>query len=329
MPSSPPVFPESKRVELPGSNGRESISLAVHEQGSGPAVVFCHGFPELAYSWRHQLPAVADAGFRAIAPDQRGYGHSDRPEKIEDYDLVHLCGDQAALLDALEIEKAIFVGHDWGGFVAWGMPVLHPDRTAGAIGVCTPYLQLPPTATLRELAGDDPDSLYILWFQEPGVAEAVMDSEVRMFFEKLMRGAISPEDVAKLMAEGGVADMNPFRRLAAFEPRGEPIVTPEEIDVYVENFERTGFGGGMNWYRNIDRNTERTPQIGAQKLELPCLMVTAEWDMALPPEMAAGMPALCSDLEMAQVAKAGHWIQQEYPQELNAILVDWLTRRFL
>lgn len=323
------AFPDPKRVQLAGSDARDPITLSVHEQGSGPAVVFSHGFPELAYSWRYQLPAIADAGFRAIAPDQRGYGGSDRPETIEHYDLVHLCGDLVALLDALEIEQAIFVGHDWGGFVAWGMPVLHPDRCAGAIGVCTPYVQLPPTSTLRAFAGDDPDSMYMLWFQQPGVAEAVMDPQVRLFFEKFLRGGISPEAVEKARASDRIIDMNPFRRLAEFEPLGESIVTAEEIDVYVEAFERTGFGGGMNWYRNIDRNTERTPEVGAQKLELPCLMVTAEWDMALRPEMSAGMPALCSDLEMAQVAKAGHWIQQEYPEELNAILVDWLTRRFL
>ena len=151
-----PGFPDPERVELAAGEGRDAISLSVHELGSGPAVVFCHGFPELAYSWRHQLPAIADAGFRAIAPDQRGYGRSDRPAKIEDYDLVHLCGDLAALLDAFEIERAVFVGHDWGGFVAWGMPVLHPDRTAGAIGVCTPYVALPPTSTLRALAETTP-----------------------------------------------------------------------------------------------------------------------------------------------------------------------------
>ena len=213
------VFPDAKRVELAGSEGRDPIALSVHEQGSGPAVVFSHGFPELAYSWRYQLPAIADAGFRAIAPDQRGYGHSDRPEAIESHDLVHLCGDLVALLDALEIEEAVFVGHDWGGFVAWGMPLLHPERTAGVIGVCTPYVPLPPTAVLRALAPDDPDSLYMLWFQEPGVAEGVMDSQVRMFFEKFLRGGISPEEVEKQRASGGITDMNPFRRLADFRAR--------------------------------------------------------------------------------------------------------------
>ncbi len=324
-----PDFPDAKRVELQGSEGRDPIALSVHELGSGPAVVFCHGFPELAYSWRHQLPTIADAGFRAIAPDQRGYGRSDRPAKIEDYDLEHLCGDLAALLDALEIEKAIFVGHDWGGFVSWGMPVYYPERTAGSIGVCTPYVALPPTSVLRTLGGDDPDSMYIVWFQEPGVAEGVLDPQVRMFFDKFMRGGISPEAILERRSSGGSFDMNPFRAVADLDPIGELIITQEEIDVYVENFERTGFGPGMNWYRNIDRNVLRMPEIGAKKLELPCLMVTAEWDMALRPEMSAGMPDLCSDLEMAQVAKAGHWIQQEYPDELNAILVDWLTRRFL
>jgi pimeloyl-ACP methyl ester carboxylesterase len=207
------------------------------------------------------------------------------------------------------------------------MPVLHPERTAGVIGVCTPYVPMPPTAAIRAVVGDDPDGMYMLWFQEPGVAEGVMDPQARMIFHKLMRGGISPGEIEKQRASGP-SDMNPFRRIPDFEPMGDLIVTPDELDVYVEAFERSGFRGGVNWYRNIDRNIARSPEVGTQKLELPCLMVTAEWDMALRPELSAGMPALCSDLETAQVAKAGHWIQQEYPEELNAILTDWLKRRF-
>lgn len=321
-------FPAPRNVRLGDRAGEEGITLSVHELGAGPAVVFCHGWPELAYSWRYQLPAVSAAGFRAIAADQRGFGGSDRPEKIEHYDLLHLCGDMAGLLDALEIEKAIFVGHDWGGMVAWGMPLTHPDRTAGAIGVCTPYLPFPPTKDMRALVGGDDEKLYILWFQQPGVAEGVLDSRARQLFETLMREPMPPEQAAARMLESGSLDLNPFRRLDEIEPSGELIVSEQELSVYAETYERTGFRGGINWYRNIDRNHELLPGLGSQKLELPCLMVTAEWDVALRPEMAAGMPALCSDLEMHQVAKAGHWIQQEKPDELNAILTSWLTRRF-
>ncbi len=213
------------------------IHLAVHEQGEGedrPAVVFCHGFPELAYSWRHQLPMVADAGFRAIAPDQRGYGASSAPGEVAAYGLGQLCGDLADLLDTLEIDKAVFVGHDWGGFVAWAMPVLHPDRVAGVAGICTPYTPFPGTDFLRSMFGDD-EKMYMLWFQEPGVAEAVMDPRVRMTFEKLMVGGVDPAgllEAGKGRAEG--MDFNPFRRIEELDPPGEPVATPEEIDHYVE-----------------------------------------------------------------------------------------------
>ena len=285
-------FPAPRRIEIPPKDDYEGIGLSVHEAGDGPAVVFSHGFPELAFSWRHQLSATAAAGFRAIAPDQRGYGRSDRPDRIEAYDLPHLCGDLAGLLDVLEIDRAVFVGHDWGGFVAWAMPILHPDRVAGVVGVCTPYMALPRTETMRALTGDDPDSLYMLWFQEPGVAEAAMDPAVRTLFDRMMRGGLSPDEILARRATTGSLDMNPFRRIGEFEALGEPIVTPEELDDYVEQFERSGFRGGINWYRNIDRNVACVPDLGTRKLELPCLMVTAEWDLALRPELAAGMPAL-------------------------------------
>ena len=160
------AFPPPRRVTLPertgASGAREpALTLSVHESGSGPAVVLCHGFPELAYSWRRQIPALAAAGFRVIAPDQRGYGGSDAPAPVEAYDLEHLTGDLVALLDALGLERAVFAGHDWGGFVAWAMPVLHPDRTAGVIGVNTPYIPFPTTGFLRQLFPDD-EKLYIL-----------------------------------------------------------------------------------------------------------------------------------------------------------------------
>jgi len=315
------LFPPPRRVDL-----ATGIALSVHEAGQGPAVVLCHGFPELAYSWRRQLPALADAGWRAIAPDMRGYGASDRPDEIEAYDMTHLAADLVALLDALDLEKAVFAGHDWGGFVAWAMPVLHPERTAGVIGINTPYVPFPRTDVMRMMTGGDDDKLYILWFQEPGVADPVLQRDTRLLFEKMMLPGIDPVQTAARMAEAGF-DMNPFRRLGELESLGESILTPEETQVYVDTFERTGFTGGVNWYRNIDRNQEAHPGVGTQRLELPCLMVTAEWDPALNPMLAANMPNLCGDLEMKMIEKCGHWTQQERPEELNAILLDWLGRR--
>ncbi len=337
---APPVgatMPPARSIQLPAGVGArgaslDPIALSVHEAGpkDGPAVVLCHGFPELAFSWRHQIPALAAAGFRVVAPDMRGYGASDRPEAIEHYSLEHLMGDVVRLLDALEIERAVVAGHDWGGFVAWGMPVAHPERTAGVIGVNTPNMPFPPTAMMR-LAVPDEEKLYVLWFQQPGVAEGVLDARVDLLFRKLMRRGFEPEPggLAERAMAGGELDANPFRRLDEIPELGEPLLDDDELDVYVRAFERTGFRGGINWYRNIDRNAQLFPEIGSQKLALPCLMVTAEWDVALRPELAAGMPAICGDLEITQIQGCGHWTQQEKPERLNEIVVDWLTRRFV
>ena len=321
-------WPPGRAVQLAPRANQPSISLAVHETGEGPAVIFCHGFPELAYSWRHQLPAVAAAGFRAIAPDQRGYAESSAPPAVGDYGLTELTGDLVGLLDALKIDRAIFVGHDWGGFVAWAMPVLYPERTAGVIGVCTPYMPFPQTSFMRTLVNGKDERMYILWFQEPGRAESVMDTKARLIFDRLMRAPLEPAEAVKRMMASGELDMNPFRRIEDLRPDTAPIVTPEELDVYVHAYEKSGFRGGINWYRNIDRNAREHPQIGVTKLTLPCLMITAEWDGALPPRMAAGMPALCADLEMHNIERAGHWVQQEFPDAVNRTMVDWLTRRF-
>jgi epoxide hydrolase A/B len=322
------TWPRGRIVELARRGSQPPIKLAVHDIGDGPAVVLCHGFPELAYSWRHQLPAIATAGFRAIAPDQRGYGESSAPPSVADYGLTELTGDLVGLLDALKVERAIFVGHDWGGFVAWAMPVLYPERTAGVIGVCTPYMAMPQTAAMRRLVNGKDERLYILWFQEPGRAEGVMDPKARVIFDRLMRAPVDPVEAAKRMQSEGEFDMNPFRRIDDLKPDTPLIVTPEELDEYVTMYEKTGFRGGINWYRNIDRNAREHPQIGVAKLSLPCLMITAAWDMALRPEMAAGMPELCSDLEMINIERAGHWVQQEYPDTVNEQITAWLIRRF-
>jgi pimeloyl-ACP methyl ester carboxylesterase len=325
MPVNGGEVPIPYSVTLPEGSKTAGMTLSLHQAGEGPAVVLCHGFPELAYSWRHQIGALAEAGFRAIALDQRGYGASSRPEKIEEYDLEHLTADLAGLLDALGIEKAVFAGHDWGGFVAWGMPLLYPERTLGVIGVNTPYIPFPDTDMLRAAFKED-ERLYILWFQKPGVAEGVLDADPRLVFDKLMRRGVGRGSMAEAAASGG--DANPFRRLADLGDVGPELLTSKELAYYTHAFSESGFRGGINWYRNIDRNKERHPDIGVKKLDLPCLMITAEWDPALPPESAAGMPALCSDLETHMIEACGHWTQQEKPEELNRLMIDWLQRRF-
>ncbi len=335
-----PAAGSTRPVTVVDGTGR-SVTLSVTSidgdvDRTRPPVVFCHGFPELAHSWRHQLPAVAAAGFTAVAPDMRGYGDSDAPEPREAYRMDRLCDDLVGLLDDLGTERAVFVGHDWGGFVAWAMPVLHPSRCAGVVGVCTPYLPFPTTELLRSLFGDD-ERMYMLWFQEPGVAEAVLDPRARTLFTKLLRGGVDPvtylpggTDGASGTDDTGGTDVgaNPFLHLDDLDPVGDVIVDDEDLEHYVTTFERTGFRGGLNWYRNIDANAATFPQLGTTPLDLPTLMLTAEWDPALRPELAAGMPALCSDLEVHLVPRAGHWVQQEAPAEVNRRLTDWLRRRF-
>jgi pimeloyl-ACP methyl ester carboxylesterase len=307
------------------------IRMAVYEQGKGLPVVLCHGFPELAYSWRHQLPALAAAGYRAIAPDQRGYGLTDRPDAVDAYTIVHLCDDLVGLLDARKIDKAVFCGHDWGGLVVWMMPLVHPDRVAGVIGVNTPLMRrppVPPIQLLRQLRGDDN---YIVAFQEPGTADRVLAADVRKTFTLLMRrgGLFNAKEFARLPAD---APERKFELLKMLEApvesyTGEVFLSPAEMDFFVDTYTKTGFTGGINWYRNLDRNWELTKDL-AYKIGVPCLYVGAENDVVLPPSSAAGMEQMIPDLEKTTIADCGHWTQQEKPAELNRAIIDWLNRKF-
>jgi pimeloyl-ACP methyl ester carboxylesterase len=302
------------------------ITMAVRDEGRGPAVVLCHGFPELAYSWRHQVPALAAAGFRVLAPDQRGYGGTDRPADVASYDIHARTADLVGLLDALDVERAVFAGHDWGGLVVWQMPLLHPERTAGVIGVNTPYLPrpfAPPTQILRQLFGDN---YYVCHFQTPGVADAALARDPRRVFDRLMRrGVPIAEAEARLAARGTMPNLV---EMLDDEPLGAPLLADDELAVYADTFARTGFTGGMNWYRNVDRNWETTAALAGARIDVPSLMVTAEWDAVLRPEMAEPMRDLVPDLEIRLIRACGHWTPQERPDELNAVMIDWLRRRF-
>jgi pimeloyl-ACP methyl ester carboxylesterase len=315
-------FPAASPIELPG----RGVTLSTHRLGVGPAVVFCHGFPDLAYGWRHQLRPVAEAGFHAIAPDQRGYGASSAPPEVAAYGLTELTGDLVALLDALEIERAYFVGHDWGGFVAWAMPVLHPERVLGVAGLCTPYMAVPSVETHLSVVGGDADRQYVAWFQQPGIPEAEMDGRVRPILTRLLRTGVPLEEQVRFALRDGRLDMNPFLNSESWPVLGDPVGTPDEIDHYIQTYERTGFRGGINWYRNIDRNAAEHPTVGKQKLDIPCLMLTAEWDPGLRPEFAERMRPLCSDLELHPLHEVAHWIAQEAPQRVNEHLLGWLKR---
>ncbi len=315
-------FPVATPIELAG----RGVTLATHQAGSGPAVVFCHGFPDLGFGWRYQLEATAAAGFHAIAPDQRGYGASTAPAEIGAYGLTELTGDLVALLDALEIERAWFVGHDWGGFVVWATAVLHPERVLGVGGLCTPYMAFPSVEKHLAVVGGEAIRQYVAWFQEPDVPEAEMDAAVRPILTRIFRSGAPLEEAIRYALADGKLNMNPFHRPEAWPVLGRALGEPGDLDHYCEVYERTGFRGGVNWYRNGDRNAAEHPTIGKQKLDIPCLMLTAERDPGLRPEFTDPMHALCSDLELHHIKKVGHWLQQEVPEEVNARLLGWLAR---
>ncbi|TAI65632.1 alpha/beta hydrolase [Bradyrhizobium sp. Leo170] len=301
-----------------------------------PPMVLCHGWPELAFSWRHQIKALSEAGIRAIAPDQRGYGVTDRPEPVEAYDIEQLTADLVGLLDHLQIDKAIFVGHDWGGFVVWQMPLRYPDRVAGVVGINTPHTNrawADPIELLRKRFGEQ---MYIVQFQDPAhEPDKIFGSRVEQTFDAFMRKPARRPDAP---AEEVVAGVGASPRLnlafpqmianydAAHDPR-TPILSPEEKQVFVDAFTKTGFTGGINWYRNMSRNWQRSEGLD-HTVRVPSLMIMAENDAVLPPSSADGMEKLIPDLEKYLVGDSGHWTQQEKPEEVSAKLIEWRRRRF-
>jgi non-specific protein-tyrosine kinase len=328
---------EMPPLQFAQTNG---IRMGFYEAGptdDRPPVVLCHGWPEIAFSWRHQIKALADAGIRVIAPDQRGYGATDRPEPVEAYDLEHLTGDLVGLLDHLKIDKAIFVGHDWGGFVVWQMPLRHRDRVAGVVGVNTPHRPrspIDPVELFRERFGN---SMYIVQFQDPSrEADKIFDSRVEQAFDFFMRQPMPRKDTGP--AEPPTAGLGASSKLnlafpqmiaaydAKYDPR-KPILSAEEKKVFVDTFTKTGFTGGINWYRNWTRNWERAEALD-HTVRVPSLMIMAENDAVLPPSAADGMEKVVPDLEKYLVRGSGHWTQQEKPEEVSAKLIEWRRRRF-
>ena len=294
--------------------------------GDAPPLVLCHGWPELAFSWRHQIRALADAGLRVIAPDQRGFGATDAPGEVQAYDLEQLTADLAGLLDHLGIAKAIFVGHDWGGFVVWRMALRHPARVAGVVSLNTPHLPRAPADPIAILRQRHGHSMYVVHFQDPArSADAIFDSRVEQTFDCLMR---KPLPVAA--GAPGAPNLAFPRTVAAYDASRDtrtPILSAQEKQVFVDTFRRTGFSGGINWYRNMTRNWERSATLDPV-VRVPSLMIMAEHDAVLPPSAADGMERLVPDLEKVLVRDSGHWTQQEQPELVSAKLIEWRRRRF-
>lgn len=284
------------------------IELNVREEGEGPLLVLCHGFPELAFSWRHQIPVLAAAGYRVLAPDMRGFGASSSPADVQAYDVATLCGDLTGLLDELGERSAVFVGHDWGASLVWQLAVLAPERVRAVAGLSVPFVPRAPAAPIPIMRRHLGEDFYIVWFQTPGVADEALARDVRRTLTTSRQWT----------AQWAEEEPGPTRR--------PPWLSEEELDVYVRAFERTGFTGGLNWYRNIDRNWELTAPVAERRVTAPALFLTGELDPVRRFMPAEAMAGWVEDLRAeVVVADAGHWVQQQAPQAVNAALLEFLA----
>ncbi len=318
---------EGFKTRMIEANG---ITMRIAEAGEGPLVLMAHGWPESWYSWRHQMAAVADAGYHVVAPDMRGFGKSDKPPNVDDYDILDTTGDMVGLLDALGEETAVMVGHDWGSIVAWNSVLLHPDRFTALYAMSVPYggrAQAPPLDRMKAAFGDN--FYYILYHQEPGgVAEAEYESDPRTLLKRLYTFTgvpLHPPEVT-----------DPKRGDIGWIPRlGEPQYLPDwltehDLDYFVSEFEEAGFRGGVNYYRNLDRNWELTAELEGATIDVPVAFVAGADDIvisgATEEQLTASMSRVATDLrDVTVIPDAGHWIQQEKAEEVNALLLDFLA----
>ena len=307
------------------------IRMHIAEQGTGPTVLLCHGFPECWYSWRHQLSALAAAGFHAVAPDMRGYGQTDAPPEIDRYTLLHMVGDMVGLLDALGSERAVIAGHDWGAPVAWHAAQLRPDRFRAVVALSVPFRARGTVRPTSVMPQTDDAVWYQLYFQEPGVAEAEFDQNVRTAFRVgriNVSGDAPPRErpVGMVPRQGG---------LFAFVPPAPPPLpgwlTEADVDYYTAEFTRTGFRGGLNWYRNIDRNWELLAPFDGVPVSVPALYIAGERDPVIKfPGMdrhIADLPKFVPQLQGPIILPGcGHITQEERPAEVSAAMIDFIRR---
>lgn len=313
----------------------ESNGLRMHlaEAGQGPLVVLCHGFPESWYSWRHQLLALARAGYHAVAPDQRGYGQTDKPEPIDQYTLLHLVADMVGLLDALGEPTAVIAGHDWGAPVAWHAALMRPDRFRAVIGLSVPFRPRGSTRPTSAMPQTDEALFYQLYFQKPGVAEAELERDPRRaILQILYWGSGDAGSAARRVGAGNVG-MVP-RNGGFLSGRGSSATLPSwlteaDVDFYAGEFRRAGFRGGLNWYRNIDRNWELLAAYSGAKVAVPALYAVGDRDIVLGfkgmdqllPALKGFVPGLQDTLILPG---CGHWTQQERPTEVSAAMLRFL-----
>lgn len=285
------------------------ITLSVTVTGDGPAVVLVHGFPELGSSWRDVVPGLVDAGYRVIVPDMRGYGNSDAPDSVDDYDVETLAQDLLGILDALGIDTASFVGHDWGASVVWYVAAAHRDRVNSVAGLSVPVMRPAPVAPLSIMRRRFGDDFYWVRIQDSSEPDRVLNADPRVSLATSYSGALD--------GMGGID-------LAAGFDQPPAWLSSEQFDAEVEAFERSGFTGGLNWYRNIDRNWELWKSL--DPIPAPAMFATGELDSISSFMPSTDLEEMCLDLRIVEgIEGAGHWLQQEQPAELSALLLRFLT----
>jgi pimeloyl-ACP methyl ester carboxylesterase len=305
---------EFPKPTLISGNGVELEVFEAGQKNGGQPIVLCHGWPEHAFSWRHQVTPLVEAGYHVIIPNQRGYGESSCPKEVTKYDIEHLTGDLVALLDHYQYKDAIFMGHDWGASVVWSMALLHPERVNKMINLCLPYQvrgERPWIDFMEEAFGDD---YYFVHFnKQPGVADAVLDENAAQFLRNLYRKNVP--------SQGSVEGMEMINLAKATQPLGEPVMSDDDLSVYITAFNKTGFTPSINWYRNLNRNWHLLGDV-SPILHQPTLMIYGEKDIIPPlPNIKDFVPNI--DIKSLNT---GHWIQEERPEELNQMILEWLEK---
>ena len=305
-------FPKPSLIPV---NGVELEVFETGRENRGRPIVLCHGWPEHAYSWRRQMPALAAAGYHIIVPNQRGYGNSSQPDAVTDYDIEHLTGDLVALLDHYGYKEATFVGHDWSAAVVWGLALLHPDRVDKVINLSLPYQErgeTPWIEFLEQILGGD---YYFVHFnRQPGVADAILDRNAARFLRNLYR-----KNIPLQAPEPGMAMINLAKAETAL---GEPVMSDDDLAVYIAAFEKSGFTGGINWYRNLDRNWHLLGELDPI-IRQPTLMIYGDRDVIPKFEKLADF---VPNVDVVSL-DCGHWIQEEEPEKTTRTILDWLARQ--
>jgi pimeloyl-ACP methyl ester carboxylesterase len=305
------------------------IKMHLAQMGTGPLVLLCHGWPESWYSWRHQLKALSAAGFCAVAPDMRGYGQTDKPEAIDQYTLLHLTGDMVGVVEALGFEEAVIIGHDWGAPVAWHSALFRPDIFRAVVGLSVPFRprgKLRPTTAMPQT---ESAVFYQLYFQEPGIAEAELEKDVRYSLRTTLFGGATSADpdstsVGMVPRSGGWLAS---RKAPASSPSW---ITEADLDYYEGEFKKSGFRGGLNWYRNIDRNWELLAPWTGAKVNVPALYMAGDRDLVVrfpgAEKMILNLKQFVPQLHSTTMLPGcGHWTQQERPDEVNSAVIKFLN----